>query len=300
MKRTGTILGVALLVVLDVVLVVLAWNHVNGGDPEVADPVTAGSEPSATDTSSGEPPDSQESQAPDEGDAPAAYEAAVVSGEVLARAAVRPCEAGGPATVEISEDGGESFTDVTTPLASVRHVALQSASEMVVVGADGDCEPAARTTDDGGESWDSAPLEAAGWHLVGEGRLFSPAGDLGDIGCAPAAVSGVTEEDAVVLCEGGLVLRTENGGSFWGAQSTLPAAVDVAFVSAADGYALVSRDDCPALVRTTTDGGSTWRDVECLEAEPPVAAAADGDAVVVVSADEVVTSVDRGQGWEVH
>lgn len=297
MTRTGTIVGVALLVVVDVVLAVLAWNHVYSGDvgagvvEEITDSAEAadGTDPTPTES------------VPAGDDAATAYDAALVADEVVTRAAVRSCEdADGPAVVEVSRDGGASFDAVEVPLAAVRRVQVESADDLVAVGTNGRCEPVARVSGDGGETWEPAPLESAGWSLVGDGQLVSPAGELGDIGCAPAAVSGVTDEDAVVLCDDGGVLRTENGGGFWGRQTTLPFAGDVAFVSASVGYVLVSRGGCDVLVRETTDGGATWRDTQCISAEPPAAVAADGDVLVVLTADGAYRSGDRGDNWEVY
>jgi hypothetical protein len=288
------------LVVLNVVLGVFAWSHVRGEDVLPDSTARDHQSPGLVSSPSPEPEEASPPVAEVEAPPVTGYAVAVVGDSLLVRAAVSACEPGVTATVEVSEDVGGSFAEYDVPLAVVTKLTATAERGLVVVGADDGCVPAAVRSGDAGVSWEPVEVAEAGWSNATAGRLFGPSGEVTRAGCAVADVSGSSAVNAVALCEDGRLLRTENGGSFWGEQATLPNATGLAFTSSTVGYALVTREDCEAMVRTTTDGGATWRDLACVPAGSPAGLAAEaGGHVVVIEGAQTHRTTDRGLSWQV-
>jgi len=185
--------------------------------------------------------------------------------------------AGTAASVEVSADGGATFTDITPgqTLSLALRVQAQSFTSFQIVGADAECSLATFATSNGGRSWSRTPGTAGTWHLLGgDGTLIhAPQGDV-EVGCTPSAVSSISELVARVLCRDGRLLGTADAGRTWSPLGRAAGAVDIVFTSPDDGLALGADQECEARVLATSDGGDTWMAGECLGSGSPEAIAA--------------------------
>jgi len=275
-RARAQVLGLVLLALLDVVLVYLAVDHVRGAAGQAAEAAPSSSRPTETVSNSGEPT----STTTVEGDAAGLAGLLAVSpdGTVL-RATRGACGEGSGASVEVSGDGGATFTDVTPEqtLSLVLRVQALSFTSFQVVGADAECSLATFATSNGGRSWSRTPGTAGTWHLLGgDGALIhAPQGDV-EVGCTPSAVSSISELVARVLCRDGRLLGTADAGRTWSPLGRVSGAVDITFTSPEDGLALGADDECEARVLATRDGGDEWSVGECLGTGSPEAIAASG------------------------
>ena len=259
------------LVVLGVVAVVLAFAAMRATRPS-APPQPAGSAfgaPSPTPS-----PSRDGDRGPD--DVPDAVPPVVEPPLLLAdvdvayRATIGSCLGG--ATLERTSDGGRRWTSVTVPAAGVYALAGNGGAPLQLIGVDGDCTLQQWVSADGGRTW-SAPTPASGVFSRLPGttrRIATPTGEQAspcpDRSVAPLAIEPISETSAAVLCDGGGVYLTDNGGATWSAASAVAGAEALAFEGPELGWVLVrSADVCPGYrLFRTIDGGGEWVSGGCV------------------------------------
>ena len=293
MNRVGVV-GLVAFLLLDAMLVALAWRH-SQGDAEAA---TIPALPSArSPAGAGTSETAPGSKAPDQ-----EYVAALADGRLVVRAPVRDCadsDDAPPLRVATSSDGGSTFT--TTQIEGLATVsgAFAGDGRARVFGADAECSSVTYETSDGGGSWQLLDEPPSFWSVLpGAAHEVMTPTDTATVPCRPRRVSGIDAGVARVWCADGEILGTSSAGAEWVTLGRLEDALTVAFSSPATGYALAEDPDCEGLsVLETNDGGTTWQGVHCSPVHGPAAIAADGDSVAVVGADRVDASPDAGQSW---
>jgi len=293
-------LGVAALValtMLDVVLVKLAFEHVDGPVPAASDSFSstraAPGSPEPTSTRS----PSADSAAP--GMPGGRLLLALAPDGTMLHAAVGGCRAGTTPQVAVTAPGSRTFRDVPVAedLGGVLALRAEARDELVVVGADVECEVAEYRGGTGLRTWTAGPAEDE-WHIDLDGGspvVHAPGGPV-EVPCAPVALSTL---DAVrLLCDDGALVGTSDGGETWAALGRLEDADAVAFEGPGRGVALASRDDCPVTVLATENGGAGWETTGCLDGETGRAVALRAETVAAIVDDTLWRSDDGGRTWE--
>lgn len=303
--------GLAAMVVVDVVLVVLAVRHTYAPSPALTD-VVATPEPTASTTST--PETQTASPKPStrpvlDPDAPRVL-VDIGTADAVARAATGACGRGG-ATIELSRDGGETFRTASVPDAAVvLRVASVDTDTAWVIGADADCEALTTfTTSDGGGTWAPADGSDGSWHRLPKSGtdIHAPTGVV-DVPCpggqAVVGYSTLSTRQAYALCGGeatSTVLQTRDGGTAWRDRGEVPGAVDLDFVSTSDGLAAVVGDpSCAGIaVHASADAGASWERRACVETAalefPDITA--DGDRAYLGAGEALWFSDDSGVTW---
>jgi len=291
-KPRPAVMLLAALVVVDLVLVAVAWQRAHTRSTE--EPIDF-----AQEQADREVPD--ESGVVESGTAtapPKRYVAAVAEHGLLVRAPRASCASGPePLTVETSDDSGRTFTTFTLDdVTSTLWLDARSDSSAVLVGTDAACDVVEFSTSDAGESWTRTGSPDPGWLRLPQGRrLRSPAGNVA-VSCRPQVVSPVDPEVARVLCQDGKILGTSDTGSSWVNLGRLESGLALDFVSTSTAHALSRQPDCASAVLRTEDGGTTWVRELCAAGRPR-ALAADASTVVVMTDQAVVVSTDGGTTW---
>ena len=124
---------------------------------------------------------------------------------------------------------------------------------------------------------------------------------------APLAIEEVSETEAVVLCSGGEVVTTADGGVTWQPRAPVAGAQAVAFEGANLGWVLVGDGGrCPNFeAQVTQDGGTTWNLAGCLgdttldddRVLPSLSFASPTDGLADVAGQSWLTS-DGGLAWQ--
>lgn len=218
----------------------------------------------------------------------------------LIRAVRGSCPARTGADVEISTDSGRSWHRVPTSLTQVLDVAALPDGDLSILGVDFSCRPSAQLSSDDGQSWRDAGL-AERWYLSPDAEAEQVVGPqlLSQVGCVPAAVSGISRKRAAVGCDDGRIQVTSDAGDSWSTSATLPGLVSLDFTSARRGAALVASADCPAEVLSTGDRGATWSALTCLPSGEAQAIAMTGHTITAQVGGEVWISDDAGESWRV-
>lgn len=215
-------------------------------------------------------------------------------------AALGSCEAcgfGGTVFFGATHDGGQTFTASSTPMPELTDISLTgisfiSATDGMIVSHPGPGLSVVLTTQDGGQSWQTAA------------RLVSP-NPVGGISFVSSQVGfgrGTATDPLAVL-------KTTDGGHSWHKVGNLPGSAQsaftlaepfaFAFVSATDGFAVVGSGQ----MVETTDGGRTWQPVTAFSGLDQVAALAftsptDGcTSLFTPSAAVLWATTDGGAHW---
>lgn len=294
MKKRWVPIALAAFVIVDIVLVYLAFRHTRSGD-------SASAEAQSATTSAGP----ENTTNPTGGGSSSATGAPSVNGLALVsmgsdssvlRATTGSCKGGPPATLEVSTDGGQTFETVAGATPEILRVIAWSQANLQYVGADQECQPALYQSVDGGETWSKGPSEGT-WHLApGGDGLIGPDGPV-DAGCQPVSLSVLSRDAVFIACEDDTVRSTANGGKEWANAGSLKDVVSVSFLSNRNGYALSVGEQCGAEVSRTTDGGVTWSPVGCIQGTTPQALDAIGQLVVATVDGQGHLSSDGGATW---
>lgn len=299
------------LVVLGVVAVVLAFAAMRATRP-TAPPQPAGSALGAP--SSAPSPSQGGDRGPD--DVPDTVPPVVEPPLLLADADVAyrgtsgSCLGG--ATLERTSDGGRRWVSVTVPAQGIYALAGTGGAPLQVIGVDSDCALQQWVSADGGRTW-SAPTPASGVfsRLPGTTRqIATPTGETrspcADRAVAPVAVEPISEMAAAVLCDGGAVFVTDDGGAGWSAVSAVTGAVALAFEGPELGWVLVGAADvCPGYrLFRTIDGGDTWVTGGCVGTAElpdrrslPSVSFLDADVGMADLGGETFVTSDAGLRW---
>jgi photosystem II stability/assembly factor-like uncharacterized protein len=305
LRKLGIVL-VALMVAGDVVLVYLAVRHVGGDSAPLADVVAT---PWPTPTKTLPPsPDPKPTAKPRR--TPPSAERVLVdigAGRAMSRAVVGACGKGGGA-VELSPDGGRTFSRASLPGADViLRVASTDADDAYVVATDEECaDVTTYVTTNGGADWDPVDGSEGSWHRLAKAgdQIHAPSGTV-NVPCAGSTTvrgfSTLSTYQAYALCTDGMVLATDDGGESWSERGELEGATDLDFVSEGRGLAVVmGRRSCAGIaVLATGDGGESWESRACVETSelgmPDISA--DGDRAYIGLGKRVWYSADRGATW---
>jgi len=290
------VLGIIALVVLDIGLVYLAYEHTRSG---------AGS-----DIDSSAVPTPSETTGTDDGDTTPPARSSMSKGEVLldsasdgtvVRASRGDCESDDvrPA-VQVSSDSGATFAGAgIAGLADVLRVSASGADNILVIGADADCALTAYTSDDGGATWRGSRRSDAFWHLSlgAASTVHAPGGEV-EPGCDVEALLPLTEAGARVLCTTDELRGTADAGAHWTSLGALEGATGVYYVDTGIAWAVGTSDECDAAVYRTHDGGAQWSPRACIDGDAaPQAVSVSVGVVTVQAGGDIQTSDDGGESW---
>lgn len=303
LRASLPILGIIALVVLDIGLVYLAYEHTRS---DAASDVDSGAQPTRAGTTSGESTTDGDDTTPD---ASPPQGSSISRGEVLldsasdgtvVRASRGDCESDDErSTIEVSSDSGATFIGAGIGgLADVLRVSASGADNILVVGADADCTLMAYTSDDGGDSWHGSRHSDPYWHLSlgSPDTVHAPGGEV-EPGCDVEALLPLTEAGARVLCSTDELRGTADAGAEWASLGSLEGAVGVYYVDTGIAWAVGTSDECDAAVYRTSDGGAQWRERACLDGDPPQAVSVSVGVVTIQTGGEIQTSDDGGESW---
>ncbi len=182
----------------------------------------------------------------------------------------------GGAALERTTNGGKSWRPLEVPAEAILDLRTTGTDSLEVVGADERCRVRIWASADQGETW-SEPTSASGIFV----RLPDTTRDIAtpsgvaknpcpDRDVAPLAVEEVSETEGAVLCSGGEVITTADGGLTWEPRRPVVGAQAMAFEGGNLGWVLV-RDGgrCPSYeAQVTQDGGVSWNLGGCLGDTP--------------------------------
>lgn len=311
----AAIVALAALLVVDVALVALALRHVQASDfgETVQAPTAKGGDKGSGNggddgKDNGGGGDGGGGDGGGKQEPPQAAETLInIGGDgSVGRAVAGSCTDGG-AKVELSSDGGSSWTEVTPELDVVVRISVTSADEATVVGATSDCESVTTyATSNGGGVWEEQETSAT-WHaaLDGGAAIYSPYGGTAEVPCAEgegvAAVSILSNDHVIALCDDGVVQASTDAGGNWEHIGDLQGATAVDFVSETAGYGVVPNGEgCEGVaVMRTEDGGANWESTGCLETGETGAAhiSASGEAAYIALGTATWATTDSGASW---
>ncbi len=311
MGRRGVVAvaGLTGLVVADALLVTMAIRH-SAGETALG---TAPQDSVMDNTSSpGDGPAATPETSPARRSASDGFRSLVDigAGAAVARATTGTCGRGG-ATLQLSTDRGRTF-DVAEvrPAKVIVRVIATDARNTSLIAADADCRKLATyVTTDAGRVWTRLDGARGNWYLEPRPapRLHAPTGDV-VLPCGRAVdvigFSTLSARRAFVLCYGGEVRATGDGGAHWSSRGTVKAAADLDFVNARTGLAARTgiRGCDGVTVARTTDGGWNWTRAACVSgpearsgARPDISA--DGDRAYLARGEAVWVTTDAGRHW---
>src|SRR4051812_35543859 len=182
----------------------------------------------------------------------------------------------GGAAIQTTTDGGANWSAIDVPANAVLLMRSTAASQLTVVGADGKCRIRQWTSSDSGSTWSGATNVSNVFVRDPETprELFTPTGvtpsPCPDRDVAPIAVESISDVDGAVMCEGGVIYLSGDGGKTWDAVTPVDSAEAMAFHSPELGWVL-QRDsgNCSGyqLLRTV-DGGTSWNPGGCVGEQP--------------------------------
>jgi photosystem II stability/assembly factor-like uncharacterized protein len=182
----------------------------------------------------------------------------------------------GGARLERTTNGGKTWRPVEVPASAILDVRATGASSVQVLGADDRCRSRLWTSTDKGRTW-SAPTRVPATFVrlpFTTSEIATPTGVVKnpcpDRKIAPLTVEDISATDGAVLCFGGEVLTTADGGATWSSMTPVVGAQALAFEGPNLGWVLV-RDGgrCPGYeAQVTQDGGATWQPGGCLGDAP--------------------------------
>jgi hypothetical protein len=187
------------------------------------------------------------------------------------RTTVGTC-AGGGSSLEITSDGGQTWTEVDAPVGAIARAQPLDAERGFVIGADSDCDLAQYSTQDTGETWGTAQAIDGGWS-----RRLSPGNEVVTPRLTDARPCGdrdvidlsrTSAEQAEALCANGEVKVTGDGGSSWSDSGEAPGGL--ALSNRLEGGVLstyVARvdDSCDGVEIVRVIKGEDARQVACVE-----------------------------------
>jgi hypothetical protein len=187
------------------------------------------------------------------------------------RASVGSCVAGG-ARLEVTTDGGASWTRLRSPARALVRVQPLSATSGFVIGAATGCELRQQATNDVGRTWQPPTAVSGAWarRLDEPTRVLTPK-DPRATPCGAAVVvdlSRTSTTQAQVLCAGGAVVVSNDGGLTWADSGRAPGAVALGNRLAGGGtlstYAVRVVAGCQGVQVVRVVKGQTAEAVACV------------------------------------
>lgn len=306
--------GTLALVVMAVVAAVLSFAALRATQP-LEPPQPQGSvltTPSPT-PSRDEAPDDDEADATEDAEAalPPVAEPPLlmVAADVAFRATFGSCLGG--ATLERTTDGGGRWKSASVPAAGV--YGLQGSGALLeVVGVDRSCTLRRWTSSDGGRTWSASSRASGVFSRLPDTtrRIATPDRErpspCRDRSVAPVAIEQISDSEAAVLCDGGQVFTTANGGQRWSRVAPIEGAEALAFDGPVLGWVLVGADDvCPGYrLFRTVNGGLDWAFGGCVGTEElpddrsrPSVSFRDPEVGMADLAGDTYVTTDAGFTW---
>lgn len=283
--------GLCVLVMVTVVLVVLDVRHVNPPSSREGAATRASG-------STASPAMHRSASATPNGSSDQSFLAVAEDG-TLVRATRGDCQNSTMPLVAATGAGG-AFRARTVPgLREVLRVLVSAARDIRLIGLDANCEVARFSSTDRGRRWKRSVPGGTTWHLSADSEAATVASPRGRLAtpCVPTGLS-TTEGDVVrLLCGNGRILGTTDVGRTWSPVGRLRGAVDIAYTSSGQAFALAHQLGCPAAVMESIDGGSLWTRLTCRPGSRPRAIAARGGLVAAEVGHVVSVSTDGGASW---
>jgi photosystem II stability/assembly factor-like uncharacterized protein len=187
--------------------------------------------------------------------------------------------------------------DASLEAASILDVRAGSASDVVVVAADVDCNVRSYTSTDLGETWRSGEPDDA-WYADPQDAdvVQSPNGERRP-GCEVSDVHTIDIQVVRVTCADGLILGTADGGERWVTLGKLEGAHAMVFTAPSNAVALAPVTGCGAQALLTRDGGRTWDAGGCIASEGIEGIAANESTLVAQVGGELFISTDNAESW---
>ncbi len=225
MKSRIAMVALVGLLLVDVVLVVLAMRPPAAADTSQTRTTAA----SVTPTTGGSPTTAPTTETPT-GPGPLAATIAGLDATTAWRATVGSCADGG-ADVEVSTDGGATWTAAKTPVGAIVRVQPLEKGRGFVIGAGPDCTPRQYSTTDSGKTWSTPEPVDGGWarKLDTPTEVLAPSQPKARA-CGDQVVfdlSRTSAEQAEALCADGSVKVTTDGGVSWGDSGTASGALAI-------------------------------------------------------------------------
>jgi hypothetical protein len=231
--------------------------------------------------------------------------------DTIARIMRGSCTGTGQPKLETSVDNGKTFEELALPLLeqpnpteptsaakpvrTVLAVTVRSTEKLAIVAGDDKCDPHAYRTNDGGETWKRQD-EISGWYVdaAGDG-VVSPRGPS-EPGCEIRALSSFSATSANVICAGGRVRNTFDGGVTWTPFGVLRELHTATFTDPRQGYAIATGDTCVRSF-TSADAGITWKPGGCVGLARVGAMIGDGSTMIVTDGVDVRVTTNGGEEW---
>jgi hypothetical protein len=219
-------------------------------------------------------------------------------GQVI-RAIRGACPSQTPTTIQVSGDGGSTWSTVDTDSPVVLRIGAMRGGHLWYIGTTAGCQAQEQDTADGGTTWTTDSTDGS-WYLDVDpaSHTLQAPHHSSDAGCPPVALAGIDAEHAALACTDGDVRTTTDGGTTWTTRSTLPGVVAISFTSADTGYALAATASCAAQVLVTADGAATWTPRACLAGQQARGIAAAGSQVLAQVDGTLHASDDGGVTWK--
>ncbi|RUR01236.1 hypothetical protein [Labedella endophytica] len=308
-KRWLAVIGIALFIAVDILLVVLALQSTsardNGSTPAVVPTSSESSRP--TPTASPTPTDAAPSSVTA---VPPTRILAALDASVAWRATTGSCPDTAVAP-ELTIDGGATWSsaDLTglTGVTALQRILVTDADTATFLGSGAECDPAVARTFVGGADFAEYPDQLEGsWYLspVGGSTVHAPGGDVAAPCDATVTVAPLGDDTAAVLCSDSSLHVTTDAGASWSTLDELPGAV--ALTDSADGFLVASAGSagCAGVELTLIGVDDDRTPVDCVESSIPAGDLAgstaidwtDG-AIWVWVDDRLLISTDDGGSW---
>lgn len=280
-RKAVTVLGLAALLVLDIVLIAWAlWPSSPSTATDSAMPPTTPS-PSATTPDDVDP--SGETEAP-VGPAPLSRLVAATGPTTAWLVDVGSCD--DPGRVHVTVTGGSDWSTQPAP-GSVTRIRPDDGSAAFVVGGDADCEAQVWYTGDRGEAWSPPQSADAAWgrHPADAGLVLRPGGEP-IRPCAQVDVLdlvGLSRGAASALCADGSIRTTTDSGQSWTTSDQRDGALAISLIAPGDGAVVGVEDACTGVTVSPVADGRLGES-SCVEVTSPVAG-------------QVAVSVTEGAVW---
>ena len=269
--------GLVAFLVVDVALVALALR--SGQNTSQALPPVSTTRTSDLTTS----PSSSPTKSPTKGTTPPAVKAVPVTRLVSAldaatawRARTGACDTGG-ATLEVTADGGQTWTKLRSPAPALVRVQPLDETRAFVIGAGRDCVVKQYASRDAGATWQAPTAVSGGWarRLDEPTQVLTPQ-EPAATPCGEAVVvdlSRTSAAQAQSLCADGSVVVTDDGGTTWSESGDAPGAVALSNLlvdNTLTTYAVRMVSACKGVQLVKVVKGSNADVIACVPVANPV------------------------------